>query len=306
MKKFFSNLCDNLIDLYDFMSRQSKKSDRYAEKISNTNKKINSWFFRIPILGGIFKFLYAISPSSHINKNSANELCQELGYETPEPKNPEMPNRASKCYLVLFFPLVIATAISMISALFSFVFTGNTILFFSEYVKLLPLILLFFLLFLVITPYLFFKLFFTKDRKNIQIYTYGALVAIILPTLIIPQDYHHYFGKPLEIIGTVKSVYKNDHRQKRNYIVFLTNEENLNKMKLTHLSRHLTDNAKVGEKYMIKGRKSKFYFTYDSITKKSKYINFHEAFRQYFHCMQTLSHGGLENPPYDNDDTLNY
>ncbi|MCI0500306.1 MAG: hypothetical protein L0Y61_00985 [Epsilonproteobacteria bacterium] len=235
-------------------------------KISDTNKKMNSWFFDLPLIGGVFKFLYSISPASYISYSlDANELRQELGYE---PKYQEdMPNRASKCYLILFFPLVLVSIVSIIYTLISFVFFNDIILFFDEYIKLIALIIPFLILFLWITPTLFFKFFFPNEKKDIQIYAYGALVAIILPLLIIPRDYHSYYGKQIEIIGTVTSVYNNSRKQKMNSITFMTTENKLKKMKLADLSSHLINNANIGDRYMIKGRKSKFYFTYDSIVK---------------------------------------
>lgn len=268
MKNLFSSLCNNLIDLYNLISRQSKKSDAYAKKISDTNQKVNSWLFRIPILGKFFKFLFVISPSGYYpRKKDHEDLIEELGYKQQSPIKLKELNRASKCYMVLFYPLIIITIVSIFSALFSFAFMRNTILFFDEYVKLIPLIIPFLIIFLWLIPYLFFKLFFSKEKKSIQIYTYGTLVAIILPLLIIPQDYHYYYGKPIEAVGTVTSVYNGSHKQKMNNITFLTNEKKLKKMKLTNLSRYLTDNAKIGEKYIITGRKSKFYFTYDEVKK---------------------------------------
>ena len=265
MKKYFSSVCKHLINLYDFVFTQSKRNTQYKLKISDTNKKMNSWFFDLPLIGGIFKFLYSISPASYISYSiDTNELRQELGYE---PKYQDMPNRASKCYLVLFFPFVLVSIVSIIYALLSFLFFRDVILFFDEYVKLIALIIPFLILFLWIIPTLFFKFFFPNEKRDIQIYAYGALVAIILPLLIIPRDYHSYYGKQIEIIGTVTSVYNSNRKQKMNSITFITHEKKLKEMKLTHLSSHLTENAKIGEKYMIKGRKSKFYFTCDSVVK---------------------------------------
>ena len=267
MKKFFSSLCDNLIDLYDYISRQSKKIDEYTKRIFNTNQKINSWFYSIPILGKLFKFLIAVSPSSYYSTSIDHKgLFEELGYEQSNLIELKKINRGSKCYIIILAPLIIVAIISIISALFSYVFIKNTTLFFDEYVKLIPLIIPFLILFTWVFPVLFFKLFFHKKKKSISIYTYGVLVAIIFPLFIIPQDYHHYYGKPIKIIGTVQNI--NTSRKNR-YIIFSTNEDKLRKVKLSYLPRHILNNAKIGEKYIIIGRKSKFYFTYQEIKPSS-------------------------------------
>ena len=148
--------------------------------------------------------------------------------------------------------------------MFYLFFYDSTILFFREYLKLLASVPLFLLLFLFVIPFSFFRLLFRGEKKHMQIYTYGLMLALLLPTLFIPRVYHAYYGESIVIKATVSQVYRS-HKKKRNSIVFLSEEEGLSKMDFDHLSSDLFNITKVGDTFMIHGKKSRFYFTYDEL-----------------------------------------
>jgi hypothetical protein len=234
-------MCDHLVELYDYFTRWEQKIDSFITK--------HKGHFSSP------------SPEEVVN-----DLYTKLGYpaETSFPLHEKKtPNRASKCYLVIMGPVAIVSFFSLLKAFFSFMFLHDTTLFFGEYVKLIPLVIPFLLLFVWILPTLFFKFIFPNETKHKSVYTNGIFISLLIPLLVIPQDYHHYKGYSVEIRGTVTKT--NTHRKTRS-ITFLTDDKDLKKLTIRKLPEPTVKNAKKGEKYVIKGIKSRFYFTYDSIT----------------------------------------
>ena len=239
-KKYFALICDHLIDLYDYFTLWGQKIDNFFEKYISRFSK----------------------PSS---QEVLNDLYTQLGYptETFPLYEKEIPNRASKCYLVIISPFLIVSVFSLIKAAFSLMFLRDMTLFFDKYIVLIPLIIPFLLLFVWIFPSLFFKFIFPGETKHKSVYINGIIISLLFPLLVIPQDYHHYKGHPIEITGTVTKI--NTYRKTRS-ITSLTNEKDLEKLTLRKLSKSTVENAQKDEKYLIKGVKSRFYFTYDSIT----------------------------------------
>lgn len=193
--KFFIKICNDLVLLYDYSATINKKINHFFEK------KQSYLFYRFPTV------------------KDKEDPFKELGYERTNISKQKNITRANKCYLILLSPLIIVLIFSLSKAMFSWMFIKNMTLFFDEYVKLILLIPIFILLFTWILPSLFFKLFYPNEKKHISIYTYGILISIIFPLLVIPQDYHHYKGNLIETIGTVLD--KNTYRKSRS-ITFST------------------------------------------------------------------------------------
>jgi hypothetical protein len=191
-----------------------------------------------------------------------SELFDDINYYTNEQLN-----RASICYIVFLFPLLFIVLYSLVSSLLTFMFYDETILFFREYIKLLVLIPVFLLIFVGLLPFLIFKLVFPKQEKSMKIFTYSALIAIVFPILVFPQGYHYLYAKPIAIEGQVENIYNKSHSSRNNTITFSSTEESLNTMKFSRLQQSIINNATLGEKYVITGKKSRFYFTYDEIRK---------------------------------------
>jgi len=227
------NICYYFILIYDFFSKLNIKIEKYIPKT------------------------HAIEMHEDLHKS--------LGYPPPDLPlyKPSQPNNASKCYLILLSPLLIILVFTLLKAIYSWMFIKNTTLFFDEYVKLIPLIIPLIIIFTWFFPHHFFKLFYPTEKKHISIYTHGILIAILLPLFLIPQYYHQYNGKSIIVKGTVVKI--NIHRKTRS-ITFISNKEKLKKFKTNNLFQTIIENAKVGQQYLIYGRKSKFYFSYDRIT----------------------------------------
>jgi hypothetical protein len=84
----------------------------------------------------------------------------------------------------------------------------------------------------------------------------------MLPLLIIPQANHYFNAQKIEVVGTV--VNKHISRKDRS-ITLQTSDEKLKTITLHNVHPLDAQLAHAGDTYMIKGRKSKFYFTYDTI-----------------------------------------
>jgi hypothetical protein len=246
IKKFFSKICDDLIDLYDWSRKIQTRFETWLREKENN-----------PI---IFFILSILFPTQAAAKNIADGL-EPLGY-TKEPLN-----KGSKCYIILFSPLLIIIAIRLLELFYLLLFQDHTILFPREFVKNLLFIPPLLIVLLWILPYLFFKLFFPKHKKHISIYGYGAFLAFIIPLILTPQEYHYYHATSIEIPATVKSISKDHRKATMNYIIFssVEKQKELKKMKFSHLPKYLLQNAKVGDKCVIKGKISKYYFKYDMI-----------------------------------------
>ena len=226
------NICYYFISIYNFFSKLNTKIEKYIPKT------------------------HAIEIHEDLHKS--------LGYPPPDLPlyKPTQPNNTSKCYLILLSPLLFILLFTLLRAIYSWMFIKNTTLFFDEYVKLIPLIIPLIVILTWFLPYLFFKLFYHNEKKHIFIYTHSILIAILLPLFLIPQYYHHFNGKSITVKGTVLKI---DISRKTRSITFISNKEKLKKFKTNNLSQTIIENAKVGQQYLIYGRKSKFYFTYDKI-----------------------------------------
>ena len=192
-----------------------------------------------------------ITPTHSLARGIADEYgkplhCDEFSSKTA--------NRASKCYLALLSPLIAIVIINFFIVFFYLVFYDNTVLFFREYIKLLASVPLFLLLFLFVIPFTFFKLWFNGEKKHIQVYTYGLMVALLLPTMLIPRVYHAYSGEPVVIKATVSKVHVS-HKTKWNSLVFTSEEQGLIKMDFDHLTSDVFNSTHVGDIFMIHGKK---------------------------------------------------
>ncbi len=234
------NLCNNLLLI------QSALSKKYAQ--------FDTWLKNSPL----FPFF---TPTHTLSKRFTDKYTEPLDYEELTSKTA---NRASKCYLVFLSPLIVIAVYNFFAVLYAMYFYDNTVLFFREYLKLLATIPLFLLFFLFVIPFTFFRLWFKGEKKHMQVYTYGLLVALSLPTLVIPRVYHIVYAEPVVIKATVSLVFSS-HRKKWRSIIFASEETVLAKMDFSHLSSELVDTTKVGDTFMIHGKKSRFYFTYDEL-----------------------------------------
>ena len=239
------NLCDYLLSIQSYLSKKQTQFNTWLQDSSLF------WF---------------ITPTHHLARGMADEYVEPLNYAE---FSSEMANRASKCYLALLSPLIVAAVVNFFIVIFYLFFYDNTILFFREYIKLLSTIPLFLLLFLFVIPFSFFRLWFKDEKKHMQVYTYGLMLALLLPTLLIPRVYHAYYGEPIVIKATVSQVHES-HKKKWNSIVFVSEEKGLNKMKFDHLSSDVFNSTKVGDTFVISGKKSRFYFTYDRLERFDK------------------------------------
>ena len=234
------NLCDNLLLIQSYISKKYDQFDTWLKGSS------------------LISFL---TPTHTFVRGVADEYGEPLDYDE---FNSKTANRASRCYLLFLSPFIAVTVANFFIVMFSLYFYDNIILFFREYLKLLASIPLFLLLFLFVIPFIFFKLWFNGEKKHIQVYTYGLMLALLLPTMLVPRIYHAYYGEPILIKATISKVYTS-HKKKWNSIVFVSEEKGLNKMDFDHLSSTLFDFVKVGDAFMIHGKKSRFYFTYDAL-----------------------------------------
>lgn len=234
------NLCDNMLLIQLAISKKYARFDTWLKE---------SWLFSF------------ITPTHSLARGIADEYGEPLHYEEFSSKTA---NRASKCYLALLSPLIALVIGNFFIVFFYLVFYDNTVLFFREYLKLLASIPLFLLLFLFVIPFTFFKLWFNGEKKHIQVYTYGLMLALLLPTMLVPRVYHAYYGESIVIRTTVSKV-STSYKTKWNSLVFVSKEEGLSKMDFDHLSADLVNSTHVGDIFMIHGKKSRFYFTYDEL-----------------------------------------
>ena len=234
------NLCDKLLLIQSSFSQKFERFDTWLK---------DSWLFSF------------FTPTHALSKRFTDKYTEPLDYEELTSKTA---NRASKCYLVFLSPLIVIALFHFFTVLYDMYFYDNTVLFFREYIKLLTTIPLFLLFFLFITPFTFFRLWFKGEKKHMQVYTYGLLVALSLPTLVIPRVYHIVYAEPVVIKATVSLVFSS-HRKKWRSIIFASEETGLAKMDFSHLSSELVDTTKVGDTFMIHGKKSRFYFTYNAL-----------------------------------------
>jgi len=233
-----SNLCDILIRYYDYFER--------------INQKIEHFLQNIPGSGLFFH---------HPTQKDLDDMIRNLGYEPTDTYIRKPLSDASKCYLSLLSPLLLLIIYALLSALLSMMFVKNTTLFFDEYVKLFPLVIPFLVLFVWVLPKLFFRKA-PKGSVNASVYAYGVLLSLMLPLLIIPQANHYFNAQKIEVIGTV--VNKHISRKDRS-ITLRTNDKKLKTITLHNIHPLDTQLAHTGDTYLIKGRKSTFYFTYDTI-----------------------------------------
>ena len=260
MKK---NICDWLVLIYYLISNFNNKTEALFKKLGDRNRKFESKLLHIPILGYFFKFISVISAYPSSREIKENELFDELNYYTNEKIN-----RASVCYVIFLYPLLLIAMYSLVSSFVSQMFYDETILFFREYVKLLILIPIFLIIFVGILPFLIFRIFFPRQVKSMKIFIYSVFIAIIFPTLVLPQTYHYMYAQPLVIQSQVVNIYNKSRKSKNNTITFSSKEKNLKTMKFSRLPKQIINNAKIGDEYIIYGKKSRFYFTYENIKNK--------------------------------------
>lgn len=234
------SLCDNLLLIQSSFSKKYERFDIWLK---------NSW---------LFSFLI---PTHALSKRFTDKYTEPLDYEELSSKTA---NRASKCYLIFLSPLIVIALYNFFAVLYDMYFYDNTVLFFREYLKLLATIPLFLFFFLFVVPYTFFKLWFNGEKKHIQVYTYGLLVALLFPTLVIPRVYHAVYAEQVVVKATASKVFTS-HRKKWRSIIFSSDETGLTKMDFSHLPSELVDSTKVGDAFVIHGKKSRLYFTYDAL-----------------------------------------
>lgn len=207
--------------------------------------------------------MYRESKNILTHDERGNELFDDLDFYDTE----EM-NKASICYIIFLSPLLLVSVYSLLSSFLSLMFFDETIVFFREYLKVFILIPVFLIVLVGILPFLIFKLFFPKEKIAMKIFTYSIVVSLVFPTLILPKAIHHLYSEPINIEAKIIKIYNNSHKSKNNSITFSSKKRDFNTIEFSHLPRTLLNQAKIGDTYMINGRKSKFYFKYHQITKK--------------------------------------
>lgn len=237
------NFCDKLLKLQSSLSQKYERFDQWLK---------NSWLFTL------------LTPTGRLSKWYMEKHTEPLDYEELSSKTA---NRASRCYLIFLSPLIVIALYNFFAVLYDMYFYDNTVLFFREYLKLLATIPLFLFFFLFVVPYTFFKLWFNGEKKHMQVYTYGLMVALLLPTLVIPRVYHAVYAEQVVVKATASKVFTS-HRKKWRSIIFSSEEAGLTKMDFSHLPSDLVNHTKVGDNFMIHGKKSRLYFTYDLLERQ--------------------------------------
>jgi hypothetical protein len=225
---------------------------RWYDYFDHLHHKIEHFIQNIPGSGLFFR---------HPTQKDMDDMIRDLGYEPTDTYLRKPLSDASKCYLALLSPLLFLMAYTLLGALLSMMFVKNTTLFFDEYVKLFPLVIPFLVLFVWVLPKLFFRKA-PKGSVNASVYAYGVLLSLMLPLLIIPQANHYFNAQKIEVVGTV--VNKHISRKDRS-ITLQTSNKKLKTITLHNVHPLDAQLAHAGDTYMIKGRKSTFYFTYDTI-----------------------------------------
>lgn len=246
-------LCDYLLQWITYINY-------YFKIVMNFISEILKYMIQLPIVSFIF------APNIFAKKIS-DDYSEPLDYEEFKSKTL---NKASKCYLFWISPLIILSTFVFFTTIYYFTFDTLIILFMREYIKFLILIPIFFLLFLWIIPFSYFKLFFPYENKHAYIFIYGAIISLIFPLLVIPKYYHYFTAQSIQFTAKVEYVYIDRYKNKNNILKLSSQEPSLNIIRISRLDRKILKTLDVGDSVIIKGKVSKVYFNFENINKKEE------------------------------------